>query len=991
MEGVPGEYGNIPVPGEGADPKPHYEVHEGKLSIGDKTYRINVTKPGGEAVDLTPDQLEDIAKFVATILEKEGYDVTQHAATRIFTSGDQARIASAEENAPLDFDSKLLTDEDSIAAAKEIEKIALRALGMLPAGAGGDTTEATAPPPPPGTPPLPPGTPTQPNAGAATADGGGAIPADPDRPVDTGEPPAAVARPATLPGGLDPAAIVLNNLEIGLQAEDDIVVPTGTAAPPTVLVGDAVIELEKVDAVADAAGVDGAAPAAPAETGPVVLGNPPDTNTVGAAKLRFKKQVDRGRAFGDVLGRQYQSDDIISSLAPSKQAKYLKDVGDALGRLEDALDYAETVAKVNLYTEMFSSSTEEDDKVFRDSDPLPLKLVSREGNGAMHSLGKKNDKEVSKALAKAQKSLCIALAHALDKKGSNSNSIEEGKAKALQPALTVMQESISQWVRDYIPENQTDIDRKAAYLEGERAHYATGEMKATAPVKAGVIGFAPSRRPDGTLQTNVLVEPKIDGDAVHKQFKAFVPMSISHKQRVPIHKQIATKTKSGAGATYDSSLTPCNNHFDAMLPGNVDPTTGKGHFESLVGTDGGISAGDTGAEHAKNMVLSTCAREGKPLSSVIRMGIAGREEAQQQAEEMLAAAVIQELTAIGVSLDDIAAHQTDPHNGPLNITMVSSSIVSPDKREVIYHYGKPEKNEHRLWKQQMDALAALTDGDGPITVSVAGRDVQVKVNTIALNYGVNVGAAEGKNLKVKTIYWGLDTQFKDNKAGLATLKKEVDRFKATWESLIPMSPRNHDARVQLDTITRDIDALHQTIIQLNADKHAYREAGNQYEVPAKLLCLANLMDQSNRKLRQLAEEVGIEVDPLQLPPSMKAFLNCMSGKDRSGVLDAQVKALAILHDQLGFWPSHEELNGIVKPDGSNKEGFEGIQRHFVNVFLDVLLQGGGLEITELNTDAYGYKAGMEFMPFRTNDELWKDPEIQEKYRLAIGLGETTST
>jgi len=80
----------------------------------------------------------------------------------------------------------------------------------------------------------------------------------------------------------------------------------------------------------------------------------------------------------------------------------------------------------------------------------------------------------------------------------------------------------------------------------------------------------------------------------------------------------------------------------------------------------------------------------------------------------------------------------------------------------------------------------------------------------------------------------------------------------------------------------------------------------------------------------------------------KAAFNCMSGKDRTGILDAIAKTIAIMaQENGGRYPSHDDFE---KHD---------VQERFLELFSIVLQKSGSIDITEINTGAKGFKVGKE--------------------------------
>jgi len=82
------------------------------------------------------------------------------------------------------------------------------------------------------------------------------------------------------------------------------------------------------------------------------------------------------------------------------------------------------------------------------------------------------------------------------------------------------------------------------------------------------------------------------------------------------------------------------------------------------------------------------------------------------------------------------------------------------------------------------------------------------------------------------------------------------------------------------------------------------------------------------------------------------------------------KAMATIREENGKIPSHTEL--------VNNAG--GVRDRFKELLITYLLEGGGLDITEINTDAAGYKVKLEAMIYGMLPDIFQ--EVQ-------GLSSTT--
>jgi len=145
---------------------------------------------------------------------------------------------------------------------------------------------------------------------------------------------------------------------------------------------------------------------------------------------------------------------------------------------------------------------------------------------------------------------------------------------------------------------------------------------------------------------------------------------------------------------------------------------------------------------------------------------------------------------------------------------------------------------------------------------------------------------------------------------------------------------------------------------LNENKRTYIERGNQYEVGARILVLMNTLD----RIMKIGRQLGVKIED-----SFAAAINCMSGKDRTGVMDAMAKALTTMQEIHGEIPRHTDLV-------NNKA----LQDEFKDYLVKYLLEGGGLEITEINTDAKGYKVQIEAMIYGMLPEIFQQVQGQSE-------------
>ncbi len=392
---------------------------------------------------------------------------------------------------------------------------------------------------------------------------------------------------------------------------------------------------------------------------------------------------------------------------------------------------------------------------------------------------------------------------------------------------------------------------------------------------------------------------------IRKQLKSLEAQMLSSHQRTTITKELDI-----AGQKITSQLTPLNAEFDKT--GQV--------FGSIFGNRG-ISAANRQEAHLVNGYDSRMMVGDKTVYGALRHGILSdkhekdkdvrRENSKAAAQELVMAAVLKQLEVKGLELGALT--------GPIPLVLNSVSLVTPDFARTI---GTGGANERTMLEDQVEALRSL-EGT-PTTITAGGQSIQVNLRINAFNFGVNAGAV-GKLSWAPGVKLGLDTQYKHNVRAFQGLK-------AQYEAVLPI--------VRDVVKKRNMMALMRDINHLMSDKKAYLEGGNQYEIGAKILNLTNLM-----------AEVAVG--------GTEGSINCMSGKDRTGVMDAVARAFAVMNEVNGQYPDHNQLM-------YNEE----IQAQFRGIFSEMLLKYGGMDVTEMNTGAMGYKVGGEANLYGLDKEVF---------------------
>jgi len=224
--------------------------------------------------------------------------------------------------------------------------------------------------------------------------------------------------------------------------------------------------------------------------------------------------------------------------------------------------------------------------------------------------------------------------------------------------------------------------------------------------------------------------------------------------------------------------------------------------------------------------------------------------------------------------------------------------------------------------------------------------------------------------------WGLGNQYEHNLKAMVGFRKHVDQFSNNVALRLgelrtriktPDLPETEKIALtaeadQLEAELRNAYGLLQDIEKMMTDKKAYLKGDNQYEIGAKILNLSNLMDRT-------IDGINENKPQQERIAGSKCAFNCMSGKDRTGIMDAVAKTMAVMAvENQGRYPTHEEFKN------------ETVRKSFAEIFVKVALTSGSLDITGINTGAIGYKVGKEARLFGMSIE---------EFLNMVGLAPTT--
>lgn len=496
-------------------------------------------------------------------------------------------------------------------------------------------------------------------------------------------------------------------------------------------------------------------------------------------------------------------------------------------------------------------------------------------------------------------------------------------------------------------QSQTEIE-KGKQAEFQNYQGAHGDLNR----RAGVIGL------NGIFRFQALFSKK----KIQKQFKSFQAQDISQKDRKTIDDRLKTE-----GRFFDLKFIPLNKDFDLYVSARG---TLSAVFASIFGTKG-ISSANRQEPHLVNGWESNLIYQGKNIFRALRHAIASdkyekdpairAKNSKQAAEELIKAALLQEISSQGLTLEEARDKKG------IELNMNSVSLVTPDDLRALI----PGQNDEKMMLlDQLLAFESVQKEGTPIELD--GIEIPVKIHVNAFNFGVNLLATKYK--------LGLENQHQQNTKALKGLRDQIQKFNHEIEKEIALlNDQQKLAKVKknknkfpaikgkitdLRKALENSKALMTDIEDLMANKKAYLQGDNQYELGAKILNLSNVMDQT-------IDSINKGKKPKEQLSGFKCAFNCMSGKDRTGFMDVVAKSFAIMAEVNGKYPLHQELLKNAK-----------LRDQLVRILQTVILEKGNLEITEINTDIKGFKLGNEArilgLPIET-------------FLTARGLSATTST
>ncbi len=319
---------------------------------------------------------------------------------------------------------------------------------------------------------------------------------------------------------------------------------------------------------------------------------------------------------------------------------------------------------------------------------------------------------------------------------------------------------------------------------------------------------------------------------------------------------------------------------------------------------------------------------------------------QNRAKEIVALTVISDKKLLEAALSG---------GEPPTVNLLSMSLLTPDsfRRGLQDNESMMVADQAAAWKAVSgEQMISIPDGNGGMV------DVKVKVNPIAMNYGVNQGALKGIAGVHTDAVSGWHVSDALNASGLKALfgsdvpaEIETPRKGVIGERIAELEAQRQ----------RDLDRAHRDL------NHALSTMGYSNSTPvyealsARVRVLEEMpKDQSTplgaaleltRQIAAIQREGSYRkagTEPYKMPTRLavlaelvgvKVAFNCKSGKDRTGELDAEIK-----HFMLQM-----ALTGKVPSPDRERTAEESRQFH------EVLTNSGNFDMQRLNTGFAGYK------------------------------------
>lgn len=448
-----------------------------------------------------------------------------------------------------------------------------------------------------------------------------------------------------------------------------------------------------------------------------------------------------------------------------------------------------------------------------------------------------------------------------------------------------------------------------------------------------------------------------------EQFKARLIDRMNQKLWQPI----TTRIDTGPSAHFISQQIPASAiRADASCTEDLFPNAYKGQ--------GVCSADSTTEDHAANLWTSAlktprgqCLYQGVRHGTLCAYGIKDSQQRQSATENRLREALLASLSLQPERLQQALAHPEQP----VELTLTSTQLLTP----------APRYKERAMVKEQMAAIDRLM-AEQPMELAVRGADgqiktIRVKARMACFNFGVN-GVAVNRSTSALLGGWGLSDRYNDQ--GLRQLigyeKSQSTPATPRWQGHYCKNRAQLGGWIEAYFKRQEQDIANQYALLGALPEQALTERQTISEKISQLMLQSQHVEQMACQLRDLYRDKRHrheQGDPYKAAARILLLThwlngvplsNCKSGKDRTGMLDAEVKLLAARIERDGRVPEP----GPLQSEQDRQ------------LFQTILLQSGNLEIQEYNTDMAGY------MTERVSaiDQRVGHPQVREAIRGGSG-------
>ena len=388
--------------------------------------------------------------------------------------------------------------------------------------------------------------------------------------------------------------------------------------------------------------------------------------------------------------------------------------------------------------------------------------------------------------------------------------------------------------------------------------------------------------------------PTLSPGRLAKDIKAAHVQVLNSQPWNVIQRDVQYLGQAGVSVTARSTITP------ARHIGIIGQTMARDNLQ-------GVSCGDRGQErHAVNLASTEISVGGTTLFRGLRHGVNSAYTLTNPVDRMQAnnTRALEIFTAAVQSSPELLQKAQAAQPGDIiDLPLLSTSLLTPD---VWRRFGGGAEKNHL--REQCNAWQeACQGGLCQISVSIAGqtKTVTVRPDVITFNFGVNTGAQSTG----KTLFGGWGTSMQYNEQAMAKLFGT----KPDWQGgvvaqyLNQPGVSNRNKQIVADLRSQIIDLW---------ENEGFKETGEDpYRLPARLAMLGHIM-------------------------GMMPLFNCKSGKDRTGQMDVACKTLAL---------QIYERNGRIPPLNHPRTSMD------KQIFQQVAINGGNLEMQRMNTGLAGFK------------------------------------